>query len=292
MQEFWKERGKGMYIAIDIGGTSTRIGLLEAPSSGRFEQVARFPTEQLYDRQIELLTQAISATRVSELDGIGISLGARITRDGTAVLEGPNLRDYERKPLVNELASRFGCQVRLAHDAVCGVLAETTLGVLAPFDRCAYLTVSTGTGAAIQLRKPPNVVTLSIEMGHQIMPGNTRECLCGQIGCIETFTGGKQIALRHGRNASEINDLAFWQEFTDVLAAGIVNLSWLARIEAIALSGGIALNSTYLRDHLQARVNALRIGDECQLLWSQLGENAPIIGAALLIDTPESTILH
>ena len=77
-----------------------------------------------------------------------------------------------------------------------------------------------------------------------------------------------------------------------MLAAGIVNLSWLARVEAIALSGGIALNSTYLREHLQASVNALRIGDEIRLLWSQLGENAPIIGAALLIDTPESTILH
>lgn len=281
-----------MYVAIDIGGSWTRIGVFEAPSSGRFAQVARFPTEQMYDRQIALLTQTMTAANVPQPHGVGISLGARITRDGAAVLEGPNLRDYERKPLVRQLEQRFGCQVRLAHDAVCGVLAETALGVLQSFDRCAYLTVSTGTGAAIQLRKPPNVVTLSIEMGHQIIPGNTRECLCGQIGCIETYTGGKQIALRHGRDASEITDPAFWQEFTDVLAAGIVNLSWLARVEAIALSGGIALNSAYLREHLQAKVNALRSGDECPLLWSQLGENAPIIGAALLLNTPESTILH
>ena len=257
-----------------------------------FAQIARFPTEQMYDRQMALLTQAMTPRTCPSCVASASTLGARITRDGAAVLEGPNLRDYEGKPLVRQLEQRFGCQVRLAHDAVCGVLAETALGVLQPFDRCAYLTVSTGTGAAIQLRKPPNVVTLSIEMGHQIMPGNTRECLCGQIGCIETYTGGKQIALRHGRDASEIADPTFWQEFTDVLAAGIVNLSWLARVEAIALSGGIALNSAYLREHLQAKVNALRIGDECQLRWSQLGENAPIIGAALLLDTPESTILH
>jgi glucokinase len=281
-----------MYLAIDVGGSWTRIGVFETASAGRFEQVARFPTEQLYDREIALLMEGIRAANVPQLRGIGISLGAHITRDGREVLAGPNLRDYERKPLVRQLEERFGCPVRLAHDPVCGVLAETTLGVLQPFDRCAYLTASTGTGAAIQLRKPPNVVTLSIEMGHQIMPGNTRKCLCGQIGCIETYTGGKQIALRYGREASEITDPAFWQEFTDVISAGIVNLSWLTCVEAIALSGGIALNSSYLREHLQARVTALRVGDECRLLWSELGENAPIIGAALLIDTPESSILH
>ncbi|HEV8194734.1 MAG TPA: ROK family protein [Ktedonobacterales bacterium] len=281
-----------MYIAIDVGGSWTRIGVFETPTSTSFEQGARFPTEQLYNREMELLVEAITATSVPELRGIGISLGARIARDGRDVLEGPNLRDYEHKPIVRELERHFGCLVRLAHDPVCGILAETTRGVLQPFDRCAYLTVSTGTGAAIQLRKPPNVVTLSIEMGHQIMPGNTRKCLCGQIGCVETYTGGKQIALRYGREASEITDPAFWREFTDVLAVGIVNLSWLTRVEAIALSGGIALQSAYLREHLQERVNALRAGDECRLLWSQLGENAPIIGAALLIDIPESTILH
>lgn len=281
-----------MYIAIDIGGSWTRIGQFDEPPSSEFQQIKRFPTEQRYDRQMELLIEAIATANLPEPHGIGVSLGARIARDGKEVYEGPNLRDYERKPIVRQLEDRFGCPVRLAHDAVCGLLAETTLGVLRPFDRCAYLTVSTGTGAAIQLRKPPNVVTLSIEMGHQIIPGNTRKCLCGQIGCMETYTGGKQIPLFHGREAKEIDDPEFWQEFTDVLAAGIVNLSWLARVEAIALSGGIALNRDYLREHLQDRVNALRVGDEIQLLWSKLGEDAPIIGAALLIDTPESTILH
>ncbi len=281
-----------MDIAVDIGGSWTRVGVFESPSSASFEQVARFRTEQRYDREIELLMQAIAAASVPQPRGIGISLGARIARDGSSVLEGPNLRDYERKPLARQLEARFGCSVRLAHDAVCGLLAETALGVLHPYDRCAYLTVSTGTGAAIQLRKPPNVVTLSIEMGHQIMPGNTRRCLCGQIGCIETYTGGKQIEQRYGRDAAQIADIAFWQELTEVLAAGIVNLSWLTRVEAIALSGGIALNSPYLKEHLQASVNALRAGDECKLLWSELGENAPIVGAALLLDTSESSILH
>jgi glucokinase len=281
-----------MYVAIDIGGTATRVGVAEVPAAGNVELVARFPTEQLYDRQLERLIKAVTAARVPALGGIGISMGARIARDGTRVSVAPNLREYERKPIVHQLEARFGCPVRLAHDPVCGVLAETALGVLKGFDRCAYLTVSTGTGAAVQLRKPPNVVTLSIEMGHQLLAGNTRRCLCGQIGCIETFTGGKQIAQRFGRDASQIDDPAFWRELTDALAVGIVNLSWLTRVEAIAVSGGIALNSTYLQEHLQARVSALRVGDECRLLWSELGENAPLLGAALLIDTPESTILH
>jgi hypothetical protein len=52
-------------------------------------------------------------------------------------------------------------------------------------------------GAAFQLRKAQTVLTVSIEIGHQILDGNTLICLCGQVGCLETFTGGKQHELRN-----------------------------------------------------------------------------------------------
>src|SRR5262249_12236014 len=128
-------------------------------------------------------------------------------------------------PLVRQLEEVSGCPVRLAHDTVCGLLGEKAFGALAPFDLCAYVTVSTGTGAAIQLGKDGRALTVSMEFGHQLLAGNTRQCLCGQIGCLETVTGGKQIALRLGREAAEIDDRAFWEELTESLALGMVNLA-------------------------------------------------------------------
>jgi glucokinase len=281
-----------MYLAIDNGGSTTRIGRIGDLRSPQFEHIEQFPTSQDYAIQMEQLLSRINSLNRERLEGIGISLGGHIASDGLSVRDAANLRDYEGKPLVRPLQEAFGCPVRLAHDTVCGLLAEKAFGALASFDLCAYLSVSTGTGAAIQLRKDGQALTLSMEMGHQLLAGNTRPCLCGQVGCLETITGGKQIALRVGCEAAQIDDPAFWQTFVEALALGIVNLARLTRVEAIAISGGIALHVPYVREHLPERVAALCVRDAPQLFWSQLGENAPLLGAALLLETPEATIIH
>ena len=281
-----------MYLAIDTGGSTTRVGCINDLRQPQFERVEQFPTSLSYVVQIEHLASCIAALRGEYLEGIGISLGGHIASDGLSVRDAVNLRDYEGKPLVRQLEETFGCPVRLAHDTVCGLLAEKAFGALARFDLCAYVTVSTGTGAAIQLGKYGQALTVSMEMGHQLLAGNTRTCLCGQVGCLETITGGKQIALRFGRETAQVDDSAFWEEFTEALALGIVNLARLTRVEAIALSGGIALNVPYLREHLPERVAVLCARDVPLLFWSQLGENAPLLGAALLLETPGATLIH
>ncbi len=281
-----------MYLAIDNGGSTTRIGRVSSLRRPQVELVEQFLTFQRYVDQIEKLLGSITPGGSEHLEGIGISLGGHIASDGLSVRDAANLRDYEGQPLVQQLQEASGCSVRLAHDAVCGLLAEKAFGVLAPFDHCAYLTVSTGTGAAIQLRKDGRALTVSMEMGHQLLAGNTRPCLCGQVGCLETITGGRQIALQFGREAAQIDDPAFWQEFTEALALGIVNLARLTRVEAVAIGGGIALGVPYLKKHLPERVAALCVRDVPQLFWSELGENAPLLGAALLLATPETTLIH
>ena len=287
----------GMYVAIDNGGSTTRVGRLSDLRFPQIEGIQQFSTFQSYDAQIERLLEVITAVGSKKgLEGIGVSLGGHIARDGLSVRDAVNLRDYEGRPLVRQLQEAFGCPVRLAHDTVCGLLAEKAFGALAPFDLCAYVTISTGTGAAIQLRKDGQALTVSMEMGHQLLAGNTRSCLCGQLGCLETITGGRQIALRRQQigqhQETEITDATFWQEFNEALALGIINLARLTRVEAIAISGGIALHAPYLKAHLPERVAALCVRDVPQLFWSQLGENAPLLGAAVLLETPEEAIIH
>jgi glucokinase len=281
-----------MYLALDIGGSTTRVGRITHLHSSQIELIEQFLTQQSYSAQMETLQRVLVDVRSDHLEGIGISLGGHIASDGLSVRDANNLRDYEGKPLVRQLQEAAGCPVRLAHDTVCGLLAEKAFGALASFDLCAYLTVSTGTGAAIQLRKAGQALTVSMEMGHQLLAGNTRRCLCGQVGCLETITGGRQIAIQFGREADQINDPRFWQEFTEALALGIVNLVRLTRVEAIAISGGIGLHVPALRDLLPERVAALCTREVPRLFWSELGENAPLLGAALLLETQAAAIIH
>ncbi len=204
----------------------------------------------------------------------------------------PNLPTYIDQPFAQDLGDALHCPVRLAHDTVCGLLGEKKFGSLQSVERCAYLTVSTGTGAAIHLSKGDTHLTSSIEIGHQIMDGNPLICLCGQVGCLETFTGGRQLTLRYGHTPAEMTDPAFWETFCAKLALGLINLVMLTRVDAVAVSGAIVLNRPHLLTQLQKQVNALLRWASLELRIAVLGEDAPLIGAATLIDTPEETILH
>src|SRR5215467_8776857 len=283
-----------MYIGFDIGGTSTRAGLFQTLDSPDFAPLARFPTCPGYEQQLQALVNAVRSSGPKYLAGIGISIGGRVAKDESSLAVAPNLPAFVGKPLVQDLSQQLTCSVRLAHDPVCGLLAEKKFGHLRNCDRCAYLTISTGTGAAIHLSKTSTSLTLSIEIGHQLLDGNLLPCLCGQVGCLETFTGGRQLESRYGRPVAQIAAIepTFWETFCDKLALGLVNLAQLTRVEAVAISGGIALNNTFLLPLLQQKVNAKLRGGSLELSPAALGEDAPLVGAALLLEVPGETILH
>ena len=280
------------YIGVDIGGTSTRIGLFDSLDASDFVLLAKFPTQQGYEPQLRRIIAAIRGSNIENFAGIGISVAARIAKDGRSIILAPNLPGYIGKPFAQDLFDHFACPIRLAHDTVCGVLAEKKFGAVRSIDRCAYLTVSTGTGAAIQLGKGSTTLTSSIEIGHQVLDGNSLKCLCGQVGCLETYTGGRQIELRYGRSIAQITEGSFWETFSDKLALGLLNLAQLTRIDAVAISGAIALNNAFLMPMLQQKVNAMLKWGVLELKLAVLGENAPIVGAAVLLEVPEDTILH
>jgi len=279
-------------IAIDIGGSNTRLGLFSSLDATDFTPIAKFPTRQDYDEQLEAIVAALQSASGEAITGIGVSLAGRVARDGLSVVIAPNLPGYTGKPFARDLSAGFHVPARLAHDPVCGLLAEKKFGSLRAIERCAYLTVSTGTGAAIQLAKGATTLTSSIEIGHQILDGNQRVCLCGQVGCLETYSGGRQIARREGRAPGEIADPAFWDTFCDKLALGLLNLAMLTRIDAVAVSGAIVINRPQLLAQLRQKIDQLDTWSALALLPAMLGEDAPLVGAALLVETPEETILH
>lgn len=281
-----------MYIAIDIGGSNTRIGTLASLNVPEVTLIGKFPTQPDYEQQLGAIEETLQGYGAVPFSGIGVSIGGRIAKDGRSVLVAPNLPAYVGKPFAQDMFERFSCPIRLAHDTVCGLLAEKQFGSIRDIDRCAYLTVSTGTGAAFQLRKGANALTVSIEIGHQLLDGNLRECLCGQVGCLETYTGGRQLELRYGRPMAEIADETLWQQFCQKLALGLVNLAMLTRVEAVAVGGAIALHSPTLLNAVQGEINARIRGATLSLYRAVLDENAPLVGAALLPGVPEETIIH
>lgn len=295
-------------IAVDIGGTNTRVALVRRRAEAakavhqqlELEIVAAFPTELDYDCQIERLASEIAAARASaaprhdSIAGLGISVGGQMARDGSGVSIAPNLPSYQGRQLRADLSERTGLAARAAHDTVCGLLGELRYGALRGSERCAYLTLSTGVGAAIHLAGVEDRpgVTVSIELGHQLLDGSSRHCLCGQTGCLETYVGGRQLEARYGAPLEQARDPQVWESFVDKLALGLVNLAHLTRVELVATGGAITLARPSLLRDLQTRVDARLTNASLRLVPAVNGARAPLIGAAALLDSNPAEILN
>jgi predicted NBD/HSP70 family sugar kinase len=112
------------------------------------------------------------------------------------------------------------------------------------------------------------------------------------VGCLETLTGGRQLELRLGHSIAQETSSAFWETFADKLAIGLLNLTQLAKVETVAVSGAIALNQTFLLPLLQQKIDRLLVGSTLKLCPAVLGESAPIVGAATLLEVPDEMIIH
>lgn len=295
------EHVDGLTVAVDMGGTNTRVALLDissgADSPRTQETGSLFPTEADYDTQVTQLTAAI-VSLVARVDGarargVGVSVGGRIARDGSSVSVAPNLPAYVGRPLTADLGSRLNLPVRLAHDTVCGLLGETRFGALLGETRCAYLTLSTGLGAAVRLAGDLGAgAFVSIEMGHQLLDGCSRLCLCGQVGCLETYVGGRQLQRFHGAPLESLDDPAIFEVMAEKLSLGLVNLAQLTRVDVVAVGGAIALARPRLLANLQRRVDDRLCGMALRLVPAALGERAPLVGAAVLLDTNPGSVIN
>ncbi|GAA3227200.1 ROK family protein [Dactylosporangium siamense] len=271
-------QGRGV-VAIDVGGTRTRVAAGDGP-------VVRFPTEQDYDRQLARLRDAIPGTP----SAVGVSFGGRVTAAGD-VRVAMNLRGYEGRPLRRDLESTLDAPVRVAHDATCGLLGEHALGSLRGTDRCGYVTLSTGVGAALRLGAGGHFVAATTEAGHQLVAGNDRRCGCGQTGCLETLLGGAALGRHLGRALETVEDAGFWHAYARHLADGIANFALTAGLDAVAVGGAIAAQRAGLWPPLREAL-AERLTYQAVRVHRATLDEAPLAGARVLLDVPPSSILH
>lgn len=176
----------------------------------------------------------------------------------------------------------------------CANLAEALHGVLSTFERAAYLTVSTGTGAGVCLGHLSDRAFLYLaQIGYHIVYPNGERCGCGQTGCVQTITGGQSIMQHHGVSAVNLQDNHAWEHITETLALAIINLVRITKVDAVCIGGGIGYNAPYIRHHLEQQVRAKAPDLSISLLFPSLGEDAPIIGTMALLHLKQGpTIFH
>lgn len=303
-----------MIAGIDIGGTSTKIGMVR---DGRVIAVERITTQgedapgtpvgtAFADHIAKALERLAATLGPFKAVGIGVPNGNPFTG---SIDRAPNLPWKADVPLARLLQERTGVPCALGNDANAAALGEWRYGAGQGCNDLLVVTLGTGLGSGFIIKGELLLGPFGNagELGHVITVMDGRLCTCGRKGCLEAYVsirGMRQTYLELAddsmllkaegvkpiADAAANGDDAAIQTFKDTarwLAVGLANAVAFSVPERIILFGGIARNGDLLLNPLRRYFKEQLFyiyADKVQLLNSALPEDdAGILGAAALV---------
>ncbi len=201
---------KPYVIGIDMGGTNTAFGLVDARgtvlASSSIKTAKHSNINDYIDELYEAITRLLKENHAEgKVQGIGI--GAPNSSYYTGMIEETaNLPWPCPIPLAKLVSDKFGIQCIITNDANAAAIGEMTYGVARGMKDFIMITLGTGVGSGIVVNG--QVVYghdgFAGELGHVIMKRtNGRICGCGRTGCLEAYCSAPGVA-RTAREFLEI----------------------------------------------------------------------------------------
>ena len=308
-------------VGIDVGGQTSKIGVVDARGTVLAQTVIRTDTYDTIEPYIAELAEAIKKLVVeSKTEGKirGVGVGAPNGNYYTGTIENaPNLRWGRNKVEFAKLLSEAmnGLPVALTNDANAAAVGEMTYGAARGMKNFIMITLGTGVGSGI-------VINGEVVYGHDGFAGelghtaavrtNGRACGCGKSGCLEAYTSATGVA-RTAREWLELTDepsvlrsldtiaskdvydaakdgdklaLKIFEFTGKILGRSFADFVAFSAPEAIVLFGGLARAKEFLTEPIENAMNDNLLPmwkGKVKIVYSQLKESdAAILGASAL----------
>lgn len=303
-----REKAAPVRIGIDIGGTDTKIGLVDVHqkliASAVMPTGTARPAEELIreigQRTLSLLEEQVIA--IDQCIGVGIGVPGTVDRKAGIVRYSNNIK-WENVRLAERIGTWLPIPVKIANDADCAALGEAVAGAGKDCQDVVMLTLGTGVGGGIildgEIYEGRGIG--GSELGHMVIVENGEPCTCGRRGCLEAYasaTALKRDALRAAGKemtpeeifAEAKQDETMEKVVSDYirrLGTGIVNIVNIFRPQLVLLGGGISGQGEMLLEPLRKMMEESCFGGEKgelpEIEAAALGNSAGMIGAASLI---------
>lgn len=294
-------------LAIDIGGTSVKIGVInnsKVLQSTSIRNVFKGKPEKLINGIKSVCDKYIEEYDIKK---IGIGCPGDII-DGVVVLAS-NLgwKDYK---ILDDFKKHYpDMEIRVDNDGNTACNAEIMFGRLKDVSNGVFITIGRGVGGAIiidgKTLKGEN--NMAGKMGHMVIHHKGRKCNCGRRGCLETYISvsgliqtvkecnskpaneedkietdklsGFQI-VHHYKEGNKMIQQAVNKWHYDMIE-GILNLCNLFDPSIIVVAGGITEGSLVNVDYINKTLvnNGF---DKCKLYLATFKGKTGLIGAASL----------
>ncbi len=268
--------------------------------------------------QAEQLMKEQGLTR-ADVRGVGAAFPSFIDSKNGVVLETSNIISLTDQPVRDMLSERLKLPVWLDNGANCAALAEHELGAGRGHDDMIYATIATGIGGALILNGKlyRGIHGMAGEIGHMFISDSTGyPCSCGVTGCVQSISSGIHMAryvtdrikegmdsriLDHAGTLSNIDMRAVGKALNsgDPLALEVVSrgaeylgrmfhsLNMIFDINVFVYGGGVTKLGKKFIDRIIAAYRHYSLMDQrfpAQFLPEELGDDAGMIGAALLVE--------
>ena len=304
-----REKAAPVRIGIDIGGTDTKIGLVDVHQ--KLIDAVCIPTEaekpvkeviqKVGERALELLEK--NGIPMDQCVGAGIGVPGTVDRKAGVVRYSNNIR-WEEVRLADEIGKYLPIPVEIANNADCAALGEAVAGAGKECSDVVMLTLGTGVGGGIILDGEiyEGRGMGGSELGHMVIVENGEPCTCGRRGCLEAYvsiTALKREAYRAAGKEMDQEEIFALAEQGDPemkkvvdtyirrLGLGIVNIVNIFRPQLVLLGGDIPKQGEALLSPLRRIVEEECFGrdkgDVPEIEEAILGREAGMIGAAGLV---------
>lgn len=310
---------KKVVAGVDIGGTNTRLGLVD--EKGKVLSESNFSTTD-YPKINDFVTALVAGInkllKGKDYKLIGIGIGAPDANFHRGTIEhAPNLAWKGIVPLADLIKKKIKVPVVVTNDANAAAMGEMIFGVAKKMKDFIVLTLGTGLGSGIVIdgKMVYGHTGFAGELGHMTVVPGGRECGCGRKGCLEVYASATGLVktvielMSKMRDESPLRDIPpskitskkiaelaakkdpiavrAMNETAEILGFGIINSIVFSSPEAIILFGGLAQAGELLfapvRKYLEKNNYVLMKGT-VKILPSGIPESkGAVMGAAALI---------
>ena len=255
---------------------------------------------------------------IEEVRGIGAAFPSHVDFADGVLLETADLYQLNNIPVRGMLEDRLNLPIYIDNDSNAAALAEHRLGAGRGYRDMIYVTIATGVGGGLILNGDlyRGIHGSAGEIGHMFVSDSAGyACGCGVSGCVQSIASGANMAkyaidrikegydsriLDHAGTMSRIDMVAVGKALAegDPLAIEVVShgAEYLGRmfqslyqifdINIFVYGGGVIKIGKPFIDRIIAAYRKYSQMDyryPAEFLPAELGDNAGMIGAALLV---------